>query len=518
MICELATQVIGSVLEHNAKIDLQNEISDRIEKYINEMKGEIKQYILDHALNEYEGEIEWFHEEYSQVILKNIEGIDNTNKTYEKLNALINKIGETLKKIDKVFENQIDFYCEHVHPILVDTITLQIATYSELSKRCNDHTGQLFILKSQENLLRNIFKYYKYKYEKSLNQSNHNYFDFALHSGYKTYIQIVKNRKILEHQRYLQWINLNCDFKFISDYAPAYGGFNFSRCHNHTIKKDENGNNVLAVNDENGQYREPSIFKDVFDISAGSSISFSVTLKSTIPRTVKLVIWELAKDEKFHVEETINIGENWDNKSIKYEKQKNTTYIRFEIYWVDKLANDLLIKRAYINFTQVETVVPEGVENFQELPLPDYFSLRNRSTNKKVDFSIATNYSSSLYYAANDIKRMQTSPSVYLDLVLMFIQDWARLNVTFEVFLKLEKDITREISLCIHELYPLGANNYEIRNSIFSEKHQLTQDWQWFSLTCERKHHTQVRCEVYWYDNNEVDILVRDPKVIFTVK
>lgn len=423
------------------------------------------------------------------------------------------------REIEQVFEENMDFYTDHVHPVMVAAVTLQIAVYSELSKRCGDYTGQLFILRSMVYFLEKTKKFYEHKYAKSLDRNN-NYMDHSLHPDFETYKKLVNHRKELEHQRYVQWINLNGDFKFkATDEAPAYGNFTFDRCPNYAIKEVENKVNALAVNNKDGRLDNPSIIKDVHDIPARSSSTFTVTMKSTIPnRTLQLAIHELTQGEYVNgAAENKVAGEDWSEYSIKYEKQRDDTFLRFEIYWFDKAEDDLLIRHTYVDFTQVEPLVPD-IKYAEILPFPDYCSLRHRSTHKAVYFHADPHYASSLYCAANDAEKTFASPSVYFDLVMMWASDWARLDVTFEAYLKTRKDIGREIHLCIHELHPLGEGNYDIKNSVWSPAFRLTNDWKRYHLTCIRQHHTHIRCEIYWSDHDEVDMMLRDARVHFTVK
>ncbi|MCY9224191.1 hypothetical protein MOF11_03840 [Bacillus haynesii] len=510
-IFQLSMVIFGAIAEHNAKIKMTNEISKRISSYIKEMKEEILQYILKHSLDEYRGKLDWYHEEYYQAILKNIEKVDNSESTQRKLNDLINKLGEVIRVIDKVFEDDIDFYTDYVHPVLVDAVTLQIAIYSELDKRCGDHTTQLLILKSQEYLLEKIYRFYKRKYEKSYNSHNRRYFDHPL-SDILTYKEIVNNRKAIEYFRYLQLINLNSDFSFKeTDDVPKYGGYIFERCSKYEVKTLE-GKRILAVNNHNGQQDDPSIFKDVFGIPAESSCVFTVSCKSTISgRKIKLAIWELNVDEKVNVKTEEFLLDNEDMElKIEHKKIKHDTFLRFEVYWFDKLKDDILINKTNIHYTQDEQVNPE-VKFSKNLPLPDYLGIQTRSTNKAVYFSLESNYPSSLYFAANDANKLFDSPSLFYNIPVF--NAWNGLDISFEVLARTREDIEREIQLCVHELSGDG-----IRNSVWSPKYILNTRWQWFSLKCVRQHQTALRCEVYWNDDRETDIMIRDLKVKYHLK
>lgn len=516
---QIVAQILSAVMEHNAKIQQTNEISNRVQNYIHDLGVELKVYILNHSLNEYEGEIDSYCEQYSHIIIQSIEEIDSIEKTSDKLNALKRLTNDVIHKINRVFEENMDFYKDHVHPILTAAITLQITIYSELYKRCDDHTGQLFILEKMNFFLEKFKKYYEYIYEKSKDRNN-NYMDHSLHAKHSTYKELINQRKAWEHNRYIQWVNLNGNFKFKStEEVPAFGNFRFDRCTNYSIKEIDDGINVLAVNNKDGNRDDPSILKDVYDIPAKSISEFTVSMKSSLPnRSMKIVIHELDKGQIVNnVDENITIGNDWTEKVVTYEKQRDDTFLRFEVYWYDKAENDLYIKNTYIDFTQVELSVP-SVEYADLLPLPDYVSLENRSTNRAFYFHADANYLPSVYCAANDSNKKFDSPSIFFDLIMMWASDWAKLNVTFDVYIKTREDIGREVNLCIHELYPLGGGNYDIKNSVWSPRYKLTNEWQLFSLTCDRQHHTQVRCEIYWHDHNGIDIMLRDIKVKFSLK
>ncbi|AWI37028.1 hypothetical protein BA81_04230 [Bacillus safensis FO-36b] len=519
-ILQISARILSAVIEHNAKIQQTNEISNQIQSYIHDLGLELKGYILSHSLNEYEGEVDSYCEQYSHIIIQSIEGIDSIEKTSDKLNTLQNLTNNLIHKINRVYEENMDFYTEHVHPILTAAISLQITIYSELDKRCSDHTGQLFILEKINFFLGKFKRYFEYIYEKSKNRSNNNYMDNSLHAQYSTYRELINQRRTWEHNRYIQWVNLNGNFKFKStNGVPEFGHFSFDRCTNYSIKEIDDGISVLAVNNKDGKLDNPSILKDVFDIPAKSISKFTVSLKSSIPnRSIKVVIHELANGQIVNNSgENIEIGNEFTEKVITYEKQRDDTILRFEVYWYDKAVNDIYFKHTYIDFTQVEPSVP-SVEYAVSLPFPDYVSLRNRSTNMVFYFHADANYSSSVYCAANDVNKKFDSPSLFLDLVMMWASEWAKLNLTFEVYLKTREDFGREVNLCIHELFPLGGGKYDIKNSVWSPNYKLSNEWQLFSLTCDRRHHTHVRCEIYWHDHKEIDIMLRDIKVKFSLK
>lgn len=518
-VLEIAGQILGAVMEHNAKIQQTNEISNRVQNYIHDLGAELKAYILKHSLNEYAGEIDSYCQQYSHIIIQNIEGIDSIEKTSDKLNTLKNLTNDVIHKINRVYEENMDFYKDYVHPIFTSAISLQITIYSELSKRCDDHTGQLFILEKMNLFLEKFKSCFEYTYEKSKARHTNNYMDHSLHAQYSNYKVLINQKREWEHKRYIQWVNLNGDFKFKStEGVPPFGNFRFDSCTNYSIKEID-GIRVLAINNKDGIRDDPSIFKDVCDIPAESISNFTVTLKSSIPnRSIKVVIHELDKGQIVNnVGENITIGDVWTEKVVTYKKQREDTVLRFEVYWYDKVEDDIYIKHTYIDFTQVDLPVP-NIEYSDFLPFPSYVSLRNRTTNKAFYFHTDANYSSSVYCAANDVNKKFDSPSLFFDMVMMWISNWSKLNVTFDVYLKTREDIGREVNLCIHELYPLGGGNYDIKNSVWSSRYKLTNEWQLFSLTCDRQHHTHVRCEIYWHDHNEIDIMLRDIKVEFSLK
>ncbi len=515
-----AKVVVQAVLEHNAKIKQTNEITARIQKGINQLADEIKEYMLQHSLEQFRGHIEWYKKDFSDTLDRYIEERISKAEAQATLTALISKIGLERNAIDFQSRDNPDFYSKQVHPILVSAVTLQIATYSELSARFNDYTGDEYIIRELEYILKKHHQFFMYQYDKSYNRHNRRHFNNPL-SNFAKYKSIVKYRKFLEYSRYRHLINLNGHFQFIDPSERAiFGNFRFNRCAHHEIKEADNGRRVLAVNNKDGQIQNPSILKDVYDISAKSDITFDVTLKSTIPnRTIEIVIWEI-RNNGVNVSKATNpciINENWETKSVQYKKLRDDTRLRFEIYWQDNQENDLFIKNTYINFTQVQNPIPD-VKFKDKLPFPDYVGWGHRSHNKEVFLKLNDDYLSSLYLAANDVRQTHRSPSMYYDLFIMWSSDWARLNVTFEVFLKTRRDIGRTVKLCIHELYPLGGGNNEIKNSAWSEKYRLSTEWQKCSITCEREKHTNVRLEIYWKDNDSTDIMMRDAKAIYTIK
>lgn len=504
-------------MEHDAEIKLQNEISRRIRNYINDLKNHIENFLITHSLNEYQGKLDWYHVEYSHAITDNDEEVDNIEKTKDKLEKLINKIGDVVRTIESVMTTDMDFYGKYGYILLVDAVTLQITTYSELIKRCDYHTGQLYILESQDYLLERMYEYYSYSYEKSYNSHNHTHFDTFL-NHYDEYKDILKKRKELEHLRYIQLINLNHDFKFINNDKNLFAKFIFDRCSNFEIKKVDDVN-VLAVNNKDGQFDNPSIAIRVFDIPEGSEISFEVDLKSNMPnRKVRFTVFELKEDGNHYndVSSEFTLGVEFETKSITSKKLSNATYIKLEIYWYDKDESDLIIKHRYINFTKPETILSDVAWN-DDLPLPDYLGFENMSTSRKVYFHLDSEYSSSLYYAANDGSKKYETPCVFYDLNMMASREWEKLNVTFEIFLKTREHINREIQLSIQERIPNGRDwiTYDTERS---EVFTLTDDWKFFSITCNKQHYAHARLAIFWFDHRGVDIMMRDPKAIFFLK
>ena len=98
----------------------------------------------------------------------------------------------------------------------------------------------------------------------------------------------------------------------------------------------------------------------------------------------------------------------------------------------------------------------------------------------------------------------------------MVVPEWEKLNLTFEIFLKTRENIRREIQLSIQERIPQNRG-WNVIDSAKSDKITLTEDWQWFSITCDKQHHSHARFLILWFDHLEVDVMMRDPKVTFFI-
>ncbi|MCY8466850.1 hypothetical protein [Bacillus atrophaeus] len=520
LVFEAAKAVVQAAMEHNSKIKQTNEITKRMNRAINLLGNEIKEYILKHSLEQFKGHIRWYQNDFTDTLDRFIEERINKETAQKELSSLISRIGLERDSIDFQSQNNPQFYSAHVHPVLISAVSLQIAAYSELSARFEDYTSDEYIIRELNYLLEKHYEYYTYKFHKSYDNYTKTYFNHPLF-GILEYKSIISYRKFLEYMRYKQLINLNGHFQFRDPEEHAeYSRFVFVRCTQFNIKQLDDGRRVLAVNNKDGQQTQPSIYKDIKDIPTKSSTSFNVSIRSfNTNRDIELVIWEIKPNGENVGKASLpyRIKDSWEDLSLSYEKIMDETTLRFEIYWNDALDEDIYVKNTYIEFSQVEAVIPE-VDYKEKLPLPDYLGWGNRSTNKSVFFELNNNYSSSLYFAANDVKKTFESPSIFYDLSLMWCEDWARLNVSFEIYLKTRNEVSRTVNLCIHELYPIRPGSYDIRNSVWSEKLQLSTEWQKFNLSCERKEHTQIRFEIYWNDYEEIDIMIRDIKVSYTLK
>ncbi|GAA0373198.1 hypothetical protein [Paenibacillus motobuensis] len=520
---EIATAVLSAIGEHNAKIKQTNEISARILNQLNDLKKEIVQYILEHSLSQYEGKIDWYHEFYEQTITDYINGVKDETKTKENLTQLSFFLGEVISEINKTFISDLQFYCKKVHPILINAVIFQIATYTEMSVRFGEFTRDTDVIQSLDFLLEKHFSYYKYTYDNSNIYPNGTYLDRPVFNNFDLYKSIIKFRKELEHLRFINEINLNSNFKLIeTTERTAFGKFQFHRCTQHQIL-ELNQIRVLAANNQNGELDNPSILKDVHDIPEESTATFTVTLSSSISRQAQLEIWELTESGEVIGEEptvAFPIDNQWTTQTITYRKKQMDTKLRFEIYWFDKNVDNIFIRNANITFTQAEERLPD-VQYPHILPMVDSLVLKSRSNNKMPYFTINPDYSSSIYFAANDDKHTFEVPSVYYDLTMSGlngpIKDWERLNVTFECFVKSRENIDRNIALALHE-GEMKNGNFNAKNTISTEKQAINTEWKFFRLSGSRQFNGWVRCEVYWFDSNATDIMIRSPRVRYTLK
>ncbi|MEA3318420.1 MAG: hypothetical protein U9Q88_00230 [Bacillota bacterium] len=105
------------------------------------------------------------------------------------------------------------------------------------------------------------------------------------------------------------------------------------------------------------------------------------------------------------------------------------------------------------------------------------------------------------HLAVNNSGSSEDDPSIMKD--VQRIEQGS--EVTFEVTLKSEREIGREIKVVIWEL---GDSNTVIADS---GKKLLTNEWQTFSAKGEKQHEFSIlRFEVYWYDNYESDIIIKN--------
>ncbi|MEB9552870.1 hypothetical protein P4J60_29670 [Bacillus cereus] len=398
-------------------------------------------------------------------------------------------------------------------PIYNCAIALAIAVYTQRKVRFNYYLADEIVIKFLNSNIETQHEIENYIF--TLEQKLGDYYFKLPHPGHRL-LEFAKNmyhtRGFTEQTRYLYLINLNADFLNKStNEQTAYGGFNFRRCSQFSLKDIED-RQVLAVNNKGGDKPNPSFYKRISGIYGGVELSFDVTMKSLKPgRQVELAIFEtdlingkLLNEKR----EQIELSTDWSNHSISLPaKLQDTSVIDFEVYWFDNEDLDILVNHTYVHLT------------FREYKLPDPYLpyLFQNLWTKRCDidqliFDISNDSISTQYIKANDAAKTHPNPSVYQDLEVYRNKTN---KITFEALIKSKEDIGRQIVLAIWDFkgdYPGGPG----RKAHSTGKYTISSSWNKFSIEAPINPSVNIRCEIYWFDNEDVDLLVKDARAIYT--
>lgn len=557
MYVEAAKMLFSAVLEKEAKISQTKDIMNAVEKSTNIIIDAIRTRDLNH----FKSRLENFSQDYERAITTDIgEDRKPTDPNHPQLQfflPLASQLKELKNEVKWYLQHQdMNFFAHNVYPIFLHAVALEVEVLSEMRHRFKDYSIDLFILKyCLEYFLETHHRVQQFIYEQAMNSLIPNEYSTKMARNYAVVhdlSSLMKIRNNVENTRYRLELKLNHNFEVNGlDGDHIYSSIKFQRCTNFVLKehivilgRENEKKLVLAVNNHDGNIANPSILKDATDIPKGSETTFEVKLYSEkLDRKLEIVIWEIDNLKGTIVEgaktlieynKIVNSGDEFISVQQKYTKQKADSMIRFELYWHDYEEKDLLISEYNVDYTDPETQwYPEGLPEAQYLPFITYSSWGFRCSERHIKFILDKNLRTSQVLLANDHKRESEAPSITYDLIMKKVigitalppwriavskdvPEWTSLNVRFEAILCTDKDIGRVVELKIYELaVDIKRDRFAVVKSDSSGKIQISDQWVQLYVECKKSSVHDIRCEIYWFDNENVDLQVRDAKVIY---
>lgn len=515
----IAANLIGKSIEYQQKINERKQITNEINSAANSIQDYLEEVIerfnLERAkgyLKAFSSDIEIYMREHDECIPCNDTQNADLSKKFDDLTTSIKPI---LYELELNARSRDITLVTNVFPVYCAIMSVAIAVLIQRKVRFNYYLADVEILKLlNENIdTHHMVEDYLYSIEYPRGavsvKVTHSY-----HPQEEFFKELNQVRKITEQIRYLFLINLNGDFLFnVTDEQTAFGGFIFRRCSNHALK-DIDGRQVLTVNNSNGTLTNPSFYKRVRGLYANVHINFNVTAKTEKNnRLVEVAIIEMdyinnklvnEKREKF------TLNNSWEKYTMSLIKQEDHTILDFEVFWFDNEEADLLIRDTYIELEKREIKLP-----LSTLPLIHPLAWETRCENKLLKFDLSNESISTQYIRANDRASTYSNPSILQNLDV-WPNSISKYKITFQVLIKSEEDIGREINLVIwdfKENYPGGAG----AKAFESGRYKISDSWEKFSVEAEIIPSTHIRCEIYWFDNQETDIIVKDAELIYNV-
>ncbi|PFO12713.1 hypothetical protein COJ70_24400 [Priestia megaterium] len=528
----VAKFIIEKVLEHDAQIKDRKNIADSIRNAVKEIAKHIEDTLLTDKYLQLKGEFNAYVEKFEVLCLEHDE--EPREELKEEFKQKFNDLADELNSISTLLYEyagssiaEPQFRLEKFIPLHQSVLSFLIALRVEMKTRFNYYIADRIIL---EQYLKDMLET-QHNAEEIFCKLNPD-FTSGIYPVYKIFNnKYVPYRKELERLRYVYFHNLNCDFQYEkTDDKTVYGGFNFNGiatydgCTLHEIVENE-GRRVLSVSNAGGDNLNsvPSIHKVLKGLPLNAEINFTMELQSSMPtRWVHLNIKEIDPSTKEIVggsevfSPTWNIGE-WSKLDNLYRKQRDDTLIACIFVWHDNLEANFLIKRAYISYKEITPPLPK-VEYNDVISILQIRNWQHTSTNKAIYFDIDDDVITTQYLAANDGGKLsydpRHTPTIY-QILGYWAPDWSRLNIELEVYLSTREPMDRKVQLAMYEI----DNDDNIVNETKSEEYSITSEWKKVKLILDKKPgKVRIKFEIKWYDNNPIDIMVRDAKLNYYLK
>lgn len=557
MYVEAAMALFSAVFEKEAKKRQTKDIMNAVEKSTNIIIDTIRTRDLNH----FKSRLENFSQEYERALLTDIgEDKEPTDPNHPQLQFFIpleNQINQLKTEVKWYFQHQdMNFFVNNVYPIFLHAVALEVEVLSEMRRRFKDYSKDYIILKHCfEYFLDTHHRVQQFIYEQATNLLVMTEYYRKMVSNYAVVHDLnslMKIRNDVENKRYRLELMLNHNFEVNGlDGDHIYSSIKFDRCKYFDLKEHivifEGKNEkklILAVNNHDGNNSNPSILKDATDIPKGSKTTFEVKFYSEKrDRKLEIVIWEIDNIKRTIIERAkrlieYDIAANSSDEFIsvqqEYIKQKTDSIIRYELYWHDYEEKNLLISEYNVDYIAPETPwYPEGLPEAQYLPFITYSSWGYRCSERHIKFILDKDLRTSQVLLANDHKHESVTPSITYDLIMkkitgigrighmiipiwQDIPEWTSLNVRFEATLCTDKDIGRVVELKIYELaVDIKRDRFAVVKSDSSGKIKIGDQWVHLYVECKKSSVHDIRCEIYWFDNENVDLQVRGAKVTY---
>ncbi|CAF1834540.1 hypothetical protein [Bacillus subtilis] len=510
----IATAIVGWSVEFNQKIKQRNEITKNIvsnvqmiEKYIEDV---IEKFTLDRA----KGYLKSFAKEFETSIREHDEQIETVDKLRENFAELSRKINLLIYELEQYVRSKEVKLIVNVFPIYYAATAIAVAVLDQRKIRFDYYIANEEIIKLLNSNIETQHLIEEYLYTVLEDRGNGVFVKVThpYHPQQTFFKEVHKVRLATEQNKYKYLLNLNGSFKFkVTDETTQFNGCQF-RCSNFRIAEVE-GIRALAVNNLNGTITNPSFYKRVLLYYSNIDISFAIKLKTlNANRLIEIAILET--DIKNNVivnekRERITLDNNWTDYTLVTTKKDENTVLDFEVYWFDNEESDIAVSNTFIDFVNKELALP-----LDTLPLIQPVAWESRCTSNKLKFDLNESVSTQ-YISADDTAHKFENPSILQDLDV-WPNSIDKYKVVFEALIKTEKDIGREINLVIWDFknkYPGGSGE----KAFESGKMKVSDTWQYFKVEAEIYPSTHIRCEVYWFDDHEVQLFVKEANLNYFV-
>ncbi|MEI3896224.1 MULTISPECIES: hypothetical protein [unclassified Bacillus (in: firmicutes)] len=516
----IAVSIIGWSIEFNQKIQQRKEIAGEIVTAANKLQDHLEEVIERLHLDRAKGYLKAFSSDLKDYMREHDECID-CHENEEKLKALSVKFENLTTDIKPIlYELQLNAkttdvtLLTNVFPVYSAVNALAIAVLTQRKIRFNYYLADIEILDLLNENLDTHHEIERILY--SIEHPRGSVFVRITNSNHPQemfFKELNQIRKITEQHRYSFLINLNGDFSFnVTDEQTAFGGIKFNRCSNYALKEVD-GRHIIAVNNKNGTLTNPSIYKRINGLYSNVDISFNVTAKTQYNnRLVEIAITEMDYINKRLVNEKrqqFTLTNSWEKYSVSMVKQEDHTVLDFDVFWYDNEEADLLIRDTQIELGNREFKLP-----LPTLPLIHPLAWQTRCENMRLRFDLSNESITTQYIRANDRASTYSNPSV-LQNINIWPNSIRKYKITFQALIKSENDIGRKANLVIWDMkgnYPGGSGPIAFE----SGRYEISSLWEKFSVEAEIVPSTNIRCEIYWFDNEETDILIKDAELIYS--
>ncbi|MEI5913550.1 hypothetical protein [Bacillus albus] len=566
---EAAKVLVSSALEKDAKRMQVKDIMNYVEKCTNIIIDTIR----TRDLNEFKSNLENFQQNFEDLLITDIgEDVSPYEPDHPLLHFFIplkDDINALKTGLNWYFKEQdMNFFAHNVYPILLNTVALETAVLMARKRKLKDYSADWIILKHcYEYFLETHHRVEQFMYEQIMSLTvgllNTEY-NKKKHKNYAVnqIKKFIATRNHMENERYRMELQLNHNFEV--NELPGDHQYSLIRrhlCTNALLKEYEvkytgksETKRVLAVNNHNGEaqlphVKHPSISKDALDIPEGALTNFEVIFRSEKPdRRLEIAIYEIDTFNQVIVDQAntvvdysqlINQQDEFTMLRQEYTKQKAHSRIRFELYWCDHEEKDLIISEYNVDYTVQEMPwYPENTPEGEHLPIIAYPAWGFRCSERHLIFTLDKDLRTTQVLLANDHKSeypvsgIAGPPSITSDFILKKIDlkplgqiyeaitteipGWDALNVRFEATLRTDIDIGRQVELKIYE-FSIDPDNgrITIQHSYSSGRVGINEEWVHLSVECKKQSIQHIRCEIYWFDNENVDTHIRDANVTY---